>query len=270
MANMKSQYPSHIHMRTSLQLILMLVLSINCYAQKSSICAVKYKDLSTNLGTYHYWFYPDKLIGINEINYKAHFSNGFPVLIDGVMRTETDTVKYKKEYEAFIADVQKQLSKSRPNVKRKYYQSDILFTSITVADISKDFIVIDSLQQMNGWQMTTERTLFMGFTCQKASIQYKGQEYAAWFAPDLPYNAGPGDFRGLPGLILKVANTNNPNQGFEAIEILTPYKGEIPAFYEKGSVVSRKEWTTFINEFNRKAREARKNQLEQERKANGN
>lgn len=257
-------------MKIKLSIFFYLIFITCIHAQKAQICAVKYKDLSTNMGTYNYWFFSDRLIGINETNYKAQFVNGFPIVVDGVMRTEKDTVKYKKEYEEFIASLKSQEKKSSLRVKRKLYNEDILSTSITMFEIDKAFVVIDTLQRLDDWKVTNEQSKFMGFTCQKASIQYKGQEYAAWFAPDLPYNAGPGDFRGLPGLILKVANTNNPNQGFEAIEILTPYKGEIPAFNEKGSVVSRKEWTTFINEFNRKAREARKNQLEQERKANGN
>lgn len=234
-------------------------------AQNKPICAVKYKDYRTNLGTYNYWFFHDRLIGINETNFKAQFANGFPVIVNGAMRTETDTVKYRKEFEEFITDIKTQMSKYPQDVKLKFYQSDILSTSITVKGTQKNFIVIDTLQQLGKWEITKEMSTIMGYKCQKANIEYNGERYSAWFAPDLPYNAGPEIFRGLPGLILKVSNENG-YVGYEAIELLIPYKGVIPEFNNTGNTIIRKDWVVFINDYNKKEREARKNQLEQEKR----
>jgi len=46
-----------------------------------------------------------------------------------------------------------------------------------------------------------------GYDCNMATCNFRGRDYVAWFAPDVPVNAGPWKFRGLPGLIFKVADT---------------------------------------------------------------
>lgn len=242
---------------------------LSANSQSNTVCAVKYKDYSTNLGTFNYWFQKDKSIGINEHNYKAQFANGFPIIKNGVMVTETDTFKYKKEYNDFINDFILQMSKHPQDVKLMYYNTDILKTSITMTETQKTYIVIDTFQKMSNWSISNDTMTFMGFKCQKADIVYNGQNFSAWFSTYLPYNAGPNEFRGLPGLILKVVNSTG-TIGYEAIEILTPYKGTIPVFNNNGISISRKDWITFIKDYNKKAKEARRNQLEQERKQREN
>jgi GLPGLI family protein len=243
--------------------LLFCFFSVN--SQTNNICAVKYKDYSTNLGTFNYWFQKDRIIGINEHNYKAQFSNGFPIIKNGVMVTETDTIKYKKEYNEFINDLKLQMSKHPQDVKFMHYNSDVLFTSIIVSETNKNYIVVDTFSKMSNWKILSDTMTFMGFKCQKATIVHNGQNFVAWFCSDLPYNAGPNEFRGLPGLILKVVNSNGAI-GYEAVEILTPYKGSIPVFNDNGLTISRNDWISFIKEYNKKAKEARRNQLEQERK----
>lgn len=54
------------------------------------------------------------------------------------------------------------------------------------------------------WNLLPELDSVCGYLCQKAKTEYKGRKYEAWYSPDLPIDAGPYKFRGLPGLILKV------------------------------------------------------------------
>lgn len=49
----------------------------------------------------------------------------------------------------------------------------------------------------------------IGFSCNKAVTQYKGRTYTAWYCPQMPVKVGPFKFGGLPGLILKVADSDN-------------------------------------------------------------
>ena len=44
----------------------------------------------------------------------------------------------------------------------------------------------------------------VGYVCQKATCSFRGRDFIAWFAMDLPVRDGPWKFGGLPGLILKV------------------------------------------------------------------
>lgn len=54
------------------------------------------------------------------------------------------------------------------------------------------------------WVLLPETDSVGGYLCQKAETEYKGRNYEAWFCPEIPIDAGPYKFRGLPGLILKV------------------------------------------------------------------
>jgi GLPGLI family protein len=59
------------------------------------------------------------------------------------------------------------------------------------------------------WQITSDTMTCLNYLCQKATCDFRGRHYDAWFAPDLPVNDGPWKFSGLPGLILYVADSSN-------------------------------------------------------------
>lgn len=73
------------------------------------------------------------------------------------------------------------------------------------------------------WQIGAETQTIIGYQCQNATCHWRGRDYVAWFTTDIPVMAGPWKFGGLPGLILKVHDTENMYR-FEAVQILsTPY-----------------------------------------------
>ena len=59
------------------------------------------------------------------------------------------------------------------------------------------------------WEYTEDTATIAGHFTQKAVCKYGGRTWEAWFAPDLPFNDGPYLFCGLPGLIVKVADTQD-------------------------------------------------------------
>jgi GLPGLI family protein len=68
------------------------------------------------------------------------------------------------------------------------------------------------------WTVLEDTMNLSGYNCQKATTNFKGRSYIAWFTSELPWNEGPYKFRGLPGLILKIEDTKK-NFIFECIEI---------------------------------------------------
>ena len=68
------------------------------------------------------------------------------------------------------------------------------------------------------WQLYDETRTIMGYLCQKATTRFRGRDFVAWFAPEIPISNGPWKFGGLPGLILKVYDTDK-HFVFEAIKI---------------------------------------------------
>ena len=54
------------------------------------------------------------------------------------------------------------------------------------------------------WTLCEDTLTIYGYLCQKATCFYRGRDFEAWFAPEIPLKEGPWTFGGLPGLILKV------------------------------------------------------------------
>ncbi len=59
------------------------------------------------------------------------------------------------------------------------------------------------------WVMSTDTATVLGYQCQHATLAFRGRSYNVWFAPEIPSNDGPWKFFGLPGLILRVQDTEN-------------------------------------------------------------
>ena len=57
------------------------------------------------------------------------------------------------------------------------------------------------------WSLTGEAEQVGDYQCQKAVTSFGGREWTAWFCPDIPVDGGPYKFCGLPGLILKVEDS---------------------------------------------------------------
>ena len=59
------------------------------------------------------------------------------------------------------------------------------------------------------WEIQQENKEILGFSVQKATGNFAGRNYIAWFAPELPFSDGPYKFSGLPGLIIEIADAQN-------------------------------------------------------------
>lgn len=68
------------------------------------------------------------------------------------------------------------------------------------------------------WTLHSETKTILEHRCQKATCHWRGRDYVAWFAPDIPVKRGPWRFNGLPGLILKIYDTNH-FYTFEAVSL---------------------------------------------------
>nr|WP_304417672.1 GLPGLI family protein [Profundicola chukchiensis] len=59
------------------------------------------------------------------------------------------------------------------------------------------------------WQLTRDTKKILGLEVRKATAKLDNNSIIAWYAPKIPYKAGPEDVWGLPGLILEYKLNNN-------------------------------------------------------------
>lgn len=93
------------------------------------------------------------------------------------------------------------------------------------------------------WNIETDsvKTL-LGYECVLATTTYHGRQWSAWFAPEIPINAGPWKLLGLPGLIMEAVDSTGQHHftanGIESTNRDFPKVYE-PVDYEK---TTRKEF----------------------------
>lgn len=57
------------------------------------------------------------------------------------------------------------------------------------------------------WRISNETGKVLGYSVQKAELNFAGRKWIAWFSKDIPIQDGPYKFYGLPGLILKIQDS---------------------------------------------------------------
>jgi len=84
--------------------------------------------------------------------------------------------------------------------------------------MSKLFLIKDSLETFQ-WKMTGQKMQLLDYLCMEATTTIDDSiSVSAWFTPQIPISNGPGQFSGLPGMILKI-DTNEGKNVIEAISI---------------------------------------------------
>lgn len=93
--------------------------------------------------------------------------------------------------------------------RKEAYSIGRNFTKNTMTDViemlGKTYIVEDSLK-LPEWKILNDLKEVAGHICMKAQVEdpIKNQKITAWFAQDLPSQAGPERLWGLPGMILEL------------------------------------------------------------------
>lgn len=64
------------------------------------------------------------------------------------------------------------------------------------------------------WKLTIEFDKILNYEVQKATTEFGGRKWTAWFTKEIPIQDGPYKFKNLPGLILKIEDSRK-NHVFE-------------------------------------------------------
>ncbi|MCM4160896.1 GLPGLI family protein [Antarcticibacterium flavum] len=98
--------------------------------------------------------------------------------------------------------------KGAPQTEFDYYiykgvgDGKLAFTQKIVKD---NLMYIQDMDQFE-WEILPETKEFAGYQVQKATTNFAGRNYIAWFTPEIPISDGPYKFNGLPGLIVEVSD----------------------------------------------------------------
>ena len=112
--------------------------------------------------------------------------------------------------------------------------------------LGRTFLIKGEMESLP-WKLTSERSEFLGYMCQKATAVQDSTTYEAWFTPEISIPAGPGQ-GGLPGLIL-VLTVDDGMRSYVAKEVaLGPVEQGIISPPSKGKKVTREEYDEIVEE----------------------
>ncbi|WP_231426037.1 GLPGLI family protein [Pedobacter sp. Leaf250] len=71
-----------------------------------------------------------------------------------------------------------------------------------------NYLIEENAPQID-WKIAKDTMSFSGINCQKATANFKGRNWIAWFATEIPFQSGPWKLNGLPGLIVDAHDDKN-------------------------------------------------------------
>ncbi|CAD7806079.1 hypothetical protein CHRY9390_01460 [Chryseobacterium aquaeductus] len=105
------------------------------------------------------------------------------------------------------------------------------------------------------WKILNEKEKIGTYNTQKATADFGGRKWTAWFTTDLPFQDGPFKFHGLPGLIVKIEDSEKNyswvlqgNKKVENWEEIS-YAEKISGMNSKVSEVSREKFNKTFSDF---------------------
>jgi len=97
-----------------------------------------------------------------------------------------------------------------PGLFQSFVYKDYKKEKITVTDnISIHYFYYEEELKSQDWTIKKDTMNILGYSCQKAICQWRGRDWEAWFTTDIPISEGPWKFYGLPGLIMKLQDTES-------------------------------------------------------------
>lgn len=127
---------------------------------------------------------------------KSYFYNAVKYKRDSIYQADKDlkALFKSKNYDRNLGYIiEKDYSKREANLYDKYKTANL--------------VIADS--EVPKWSVQKEFLNINGMNCQKAVTRYKGREWEAWFSKDYPISDGPYKFNGLPGLVVRIKDTDN-------------------------------------------------------------
>jgi len=210
---------------------LLMFLSISLLAQNTSYFEAEYN-------IYYNTDVPQIRKGLLQVDIKNkdilfHISKDKNILeSNSGVTTDDYGVTYKikhKDIETFIEiNFNSRTAYSKENHKGKTYY---------IKDKVPNFI----------WNLKYSETKKIGtLLCKKATTYFRGRNYTAWYAIEIPINYGPYKFQGLPGLIASISDNTGT-----FIWTLASYKAKNkkPEFKNKNKlkpIISAKKYFTEI------------------------
>lgn len=148
----------------------------------------------------------EKVITILDITDKNRsvYQDYTVIAQDSIMKIEVEAMQK--------AGIMKDLSKSikQPKISARVYKTYPGMKMQFVEKIASGFMPANigyNEEPKFNWKIQNEKQKIGEYNTQKATTDFGGRKWTAWFSTDIPFQDGPYKFSGLPGLIVKIEDS---------------------------------------------------------------
>ena len=144
----------------------------------------------------------DKVLTVLDITKEKSIYKDFTMSAqDSIMKAEIETMKKTGLYKDISKSIK--MPKFSEKIYKFYPDMKLQFVDRVANGFTPVNIGYDENLKFN-WNILPEKQKIGTYNTQKATTEYGGRKWTAWFASDIPFQDGPYKFYGLPGLIVKI------------------------------------------------------------------
>ena len=122
---------------------------------------------------------------------------------DSIMRADLE-----KQMKAGVSNFNIKRNDAKGKVRYKVtkdYQKNKTYLNVRIG--SDSYKVLED--RVLEWKILPEKEKIGNWEAQKATTEFGGRKWTAWFCEEIPLSDGPYKFKGLPGLIVKISDADN-------------------------------------------------------------
>lgn len=146
-----------------------------------------------------------------------------------------------------VVEISESIVASQENAVTQAYSGSDGAPGVRVLEAFEEVLRTDAPPSVD-WRLTDDQRTHAGYRVRRATALSDGGEMVAWFAPDIPVQAGPALHGGLPGMILVLSlNGGSTVYGATAVSLDGAEEQIVPPA-DEGRMVSPEEYQSFVRD----------------------
>ena len=175
---------------------------------------------------------------IYELNYRSNASEDYRKNLMALDINPTSTKFYDYDFIEYDS-INKNSGESRSRYSTKTDQIVVRRPNSFKNERYRDFFdyFVEETNDEMKWKLFPDTQLYNEYKLQKATTEFGGRKWIAWFSNEVNISEGPYKFRGLPGMIFlledsennfvyKLVKNNKLNQTYDTNEFLETHYGK--------------------------------------------
>lgn len=136
---------------------------------------------------------------------KSIFRDYTMIAQDSILKVQVEEMQKAGMYKDLSKSIK--MPKFSYKIVKTYPSMDLQYSEGIVNGAATMYLAYNEKPTFD-WKIGSETMKIGEYNTQKATTNYGGRTWIAWFSKDIPLQDGPYKFSGLPGLIVKIEDTD--------------------------------------------------------------